>query len=57
MKQQSSSTMRFYQAELTIPTRGSKGGEIRPKGNLVQNLAQKHNHNKEPSQRGFDGWL
>jgi hypothetical protein len=32
-----------------------KGGEIHQKGNMVQNLARKCNHNKEPSQGGFDG--
>jgi hypothetical protein len=36
---------------------GSKGGEIGQKHNLVQTLARKHNHNKEPSQGGFDGRL
>jgi hypothetical protein len=55
MNQQSFSTMRFHQAELTILIRGSTGGEIRQKGNLVQNLAQKRNPIEEPSQRGFDG--
>jgi hypothetical protein len=33
----------------------SKGKEICPKGDLVQILAWKHNHIKEPSQRRFDG--
>jgi hypothetical protein len=55
MNQQSFSTMRFHQAELTILIRGSTGGEICQKGNLVQNLAQKRNPIEEPSQRGFDG--
>jgi hypothetical protein len=32
-----------------------KGGEIRQKGNMDQNLARKRNHTKEPSQGGFDG--
>jgi hypothetical protein len=31
-----------------------KKKEICHKGDLVQNLAQKRNLNKEPSQRGFD---
>jgi hypothetical protein len=34
---------------------GWKGGGIRQKSNLVQNLAQKRNPIKKPSQRGFDG--
>jgi hypothetical protein len=55
MKQQSSSMMRLRQAESTILIQGSKGGKICQKGILVQNLALKHNHNKKPSQRGFDG--
>jgi hypothetical protein len=55
MKQKSSSMMRLRQAELTILTHDSKGGEIHQKVNLVQILAQKCNHNKEPSQGGFDG--
>jgi hypothetical protein len=55
MKQQSSSMMRLRQAVWTILIWGSKGGEIRQKGNLVQNLARKCNHNRQPSQRGFDG--
>jgi hypothetical protein len=55
MKQQSFLTMRLLQAESTILLRGSKGGEIHRRGNLVQNLARKRNHNKEPSQGGFDG--
>jgi hypothetical protein len=55
MNRQSSSTMRFRQVELTVLIRGSKGGEIRQKGNLVQNLARKRNPMKEPSHRGFDG--
>jgi hypothetical protein len=49
MKQQSSSTMRLHQAELTILKRGSKGGEIRQNDNLVQNPAWKRNPNKKPS--------
>jgi hypothetical protein len=49
MKQQSSSTMRLRQAELTILKRGSKGGEIHQNGNLVQNPAQKGNPDKKPS--------
>jgi hypothetical protein len=36
---------------------GFQGRRNLPKGNLVENLAQKHNHNKEPSQRRFDGML
>jgi hypothetical protein len=28
-----------------------------PNDNLVQDLARKHNHNKTPSQIGFDGRL
>jgi hypothetical protein len=55
MNQQSYSTMRLHQAELTILIRGSKGGEIYQKDNLVQNLARKHNHRQEPSQSQFDG--
>jgi hypothetical protein len=55
MNQQSSSRMRFCQVESMILNRRLKEGEIRQKGNLVQNLARKRNHNKEPSQRGFDG--
>jgi hypothetical protein len=47
--------MRLHQAELTILIWGSKGGEIRQNGNLVQNLVPKRNLNKEPSQRGFNG--
>jgi hypothetical protein len=54
-EQQSFSMMRLHQAELTILIRGSKEGEIRQNNNLVQNFARKRNHNKEPSQRGFDG--
>jgi hypothetical protein len=34
---------------------GFQGKRNPPKRNLDQNLAWKHNHNKEPSQRGFDG--
>jgi hypothetical protein len=49
MKQQSSSTMRLRQAELTILKRGSKGGEIHQNDNLVQNPAQKGNPDKKPS--------
>jgi hypothetical protein len=41
--------------ELMILIQSSKGGEIRQKGNLDQNLARKHNPIKEPSRRGFDG--
>jgi hypothetical protein len=55
MKQQSSSTMKLCQAELMILIWGSKGGKIHQKGNLVQNLPRKRNHNKEPSQGEFDG--
>jgi hypothetical protein len=55
MNQQSSSTMRFHQVELTILIRGSKGGEIRRNGNFVQNRAQKCNPIKEPSEIGFYG--
>jgi hypothetical protein len=55
MNQQSSSMMRFHQVGLTVFIRRSKGGEIRQKRNLVQNLARKRNLNKEPSQKGFDG--
>jgi hypothetical protein len=55
MNKQSSSMMRFRQAKLTILICGSKGGEIRQNGNLVQILARKCNPIKEPSQRGFDG--
>jgi hypothetical protein len=47
--------MRFRQVELTILIQGSKGREIRRKGNLVQNLAQKCNPIKEPSEIGFYG--
>jgi hypothetical protein len=47
--------MRLRPLELMILIRGSKGGEICQNGNLVQNLARKHNPNKEPSQRGFNG--
>jgi hypothetical protein len=52
---QPSPVMRLHQAELMILIRGSKGGEIHQNGDLVQNLVRKHNLNKEPSQRGFDG--
>jgi hypothetical protein len=55
MNKQSSSMMRFHQAELMILIRRSKGKEFRQKHNLVQNLARKRNLNKELSQRGFDG--
>jgi hypothetical protein len=55
MNQQSSSMMRFHQAELTILIQRSKGKGICQKCNLVQHLAWKRNHNEEPSQRGFDG--
>jgi hypothetical protein len=55
MNKQSSLMMRFHQAKLMILIRGSKGGEIHQNGNLVEILARKRNHNKEPSQRGFDG--
>jgi hypothetical protein len=34
---------------------GFKGRKIHQKGNLVQNLPRKRNHNKEPSQGEFDG--
>jgi hypothetical protein len=54
MKQQSSSTIRLRQVELTILIRDSKGGEIRQNVNLVQSLAWERNPIKEPSQRGFD---
>jgi hypothetical protein len=47
--------MRIRQAELMILIQRSKGKEFRQKRNLVQNLARKHNLNKEPLQRGFDG--
>jgi hypothetical protein len=46
MNQKSSSVMKFRQANFTIPTQSSKGGEIRQNGNMVQNLARKRNHNK-----------
>jgi hypothetical protein len=39
---------------LTILIQGSKGGQIHQNGHLVQNLAQKRNPDKEPSQKGFD---
>jgi hypothetical protein len=51
MKQQSSSMMRLRQAELTILKWNSEGGEIQQNDNLVQNLAQKHNPDKEPSHK------
>jgi hypothetical protein len=47
--------MRLCQAEWTILIWGSKGGEIRQNVNLVENLARKHNPDKESSQRRFDG--
>jgi hypothetical protein len=55
MKQQSSSTMRLHQAEMTILIQGSKGREIHQNSNLVKNLSRTCNPIKEPSQRGFDG--
>jgi hypothetical protein len=54
MNQQSSSTMRVHQAELTVLIWRSNRGEIRQKSNLVQNLAQKRYPIKESPQRGFD---
>jgi hypothetical protein len=42
-------------SEVDISHSGFQGRKNPPKGNLVQNLARKHNHNMEPSQRGFDG--
>jgi hypothetical protein len=45
--------MRVRQTELMILIRNSKGGETRQNDSLVQNLAQKCNIDKEPSQRGF----
>jgi hypothetical protein len=36
---------------------GFKGRRNLPNGDLAQNLAQKRNPNKKPSQRGFDGRL
>jgi hypothetical protein len=53
MKQQLTSMMRLCQVELTILKHGSKGGEIRQNGNLVQNLARKRNPIQEPSQKGI----
>jgi hypothetical protein len=47
--------MRLRQVELTILKRGSKGGENYQNGKLVQHLARKRNHIKEPSQKRFDG--
>jgi hypothetical protein len=47
--------MRLRQTELMILIQRSKGGEIRQKDNLVQNLARKRNPIKELSPRGFDG--
>ncbi len=41
MKQQSSSMMRLRQAELMILIWGSKGGENRQNGNLVQKSCSK----------------
>jgi hypothetical protein len=57
MSQQSSSTIRFHQAELMIPDQSSMGKEICQNGNFVQNLARKHNHTEKPPQRGFDDRL
>jgi hypothetical protein len=55
MKQQSSTTIRLHQAELTILIWGSKGGEIHQNDKLVQNPSHKRNPDNEPSQKGFDG--
>jgi hypothetical protein len=52
MKQQSSSTMRLRQVDLTILILGSKGGEILTI--WFQNPAQTCNPDKEPSQNRFD---
>jgi hypothetical protein len=51
LKQPSSSMMRLRQEELTILIRGSKGREICQNDTLVQILARKRNHDKEPSQK------
>jgi hypothetical protein len=57
MIQHTTSMISLHQAELMILIWRSKEREFHQKCNLVQNPARKRNHNKKPSQRGFDGRL